>query len=119
VAVSNLVTAGPAWKLQISPIPLPIASDLNIYEITVTDKTGQRVMDATHEVTVKVEGGGKLTGVDNGDLKYTGLFKTEKRNAYQGRLLVTVQKTSSTNPAKIVVSAPGLSSCSTVFGGPL
>jgi beta-galactosidase len=115
VAVSKLVTAGPATKLQISPITLPIASDLSIYEITVTDKTGKRVMDATHEITIKVEGGGKLIGIDNGDLKYTGLFKTEKRNAYQGRLLVTVQKTSAMNDIRMVATAQGLSSYSTPF----
>src|SRR5450432_1961006 len=110
VAISKLVTAEKATKLQISAIPLSITSDVGIYEITVKDKAGQIVVDATNAITVKVEGGGKLIGIDNGDLNYTGSFKTETRNAYHGRLLVTVQKTSPVNEARIIATAPGLSS---------
>jgi beta-galactosidase len=108
VAVSKLVTAEKAMKLQISAIPLSITSDVGVYEITVRDKTGQTVMDATNPITVKVEGGGRLIGIDNGDLNYTGLFKTETRNADQGRVLVTVQKTSPSNNVRIIATAPGL-----------
>src|SRR5450631_559885 len=110
VAISKLVTAEKASKLQISAIPLSITSDVGIYEITVKDKAGQIVVDATNAITVKVEGGGRLIGIDNGDLNYTGSFKTETRNAYHGRLLVTVQKTSPVNEARIIATAPGLSS---------
>jgi beta-galactosidase len=110
VAISKLVTAEKATKLQISAIPLSITSDVGIYEITVKDKAGQIVVDATNAITVKVEGGGRLIGIDNGDLNYTGSFKTETRNAYHGRLLVTVQKTSAVNEAQIIATAPDLSS---------
>jgi beta-galactosidase len=110
VAISKLVTAEAAMKLQISAIPLSITSDVGIYEITVKDKTGRIVIDATNAITVRVEGGGKLIGIDNGDLNYTGSFKTETRNAYHGRLLITVQKTSAINEAQMIVTAPGLSS---------
>jgi beta-galactosidase len=110
VAISKLITAEAATKLEISAIPLSITSDVGVYEITVKDKTGQIVADATNAITVKVEGGGRLIGIDNGDLNYTGSFKTETRNAYHGRILVTVQKTSLANEAQIIATAPGLSS---------
>jgi len=110
VAVSKLVTAETATKLQISAIPLSITSDVGVYEITVKDKAGQTVIDATNAITVQVEGGGKLIGIDNGDLNYTGSFKTDTRSAYHGRLLVTVQKTSPIHKAQIIATTPGLSS---------
>jgi beta-galactosidase len=109
-AISTLVTAETATKLQIAAIPLSIPSDVGVYEITVKDKAGQTVIDATNAITVKVEGGGKLIGIDNGDLNYTGSFKTETRNSYHGRLMVTVQKTSPINEVQIIATATGLSS---------
>ena len=109
VANSKLVTAETATTLQISAIPLFIKSDIGIYEITVKDKSGQTVIDATNPISIKVEAGGKLIGIDNGDLKYIGSFKTETRNAYQGRLLITVQKMSAGNELRIIATAAGLS----------
>ncbi len=115
VAISKLVTAGPAAKLQIAPVTLAIASDVSVYEITVTDKAGQILIDATNAITVRIEGG-RLIGIDNGDLNYTGSFKTDTRNAYHGRILATVQKTSAINDVRIKATAPGLISYSVVPG---
>lgn len=108
VVTSKLVTAGPAANLHITPLKLPVSGDVAIYEITVRDKAGVIVVDAKNPVTVKVEGG-QLIGIDNGELDYIGPFKTDTRNAYQGRLLVTVQKTSTREPL-ITATAQGLSS---------
>ena len=107
VAISKLVTAGPAAKLQIAPVTLAIASDVSVYEITVTDKAGQILIDATNAITVRIEGG-RLIGIDNGDLNYTGSFKTNTRNAYHGRILATVQKISPANKIKMIATTPGL-----------
>jgi len=109
VAISKIVTAERATKLQIASIPLSISSDVEVYEITIRDKSGQLVIDASNPITVKVEGAGSLIGIDNGDLNYTGSFKTDTRNAYQGRLVVTIQKTSAANEIRIIATAPGLS----------
>jgi hypothetical protein len=116
VAVSKLVTAGPATKLQISEIPLSINSDVGVYEIIVQDKAGQIVVDAAPAITINVGDGAWLIGMDNGDLNYTGPFKTNTRNAYQGRLLVTIQKKPEINDVKIIATAPGLSSGSFISG---
>ena len=107
VAVSKLQTSGAATRLQISEIPLYIKSDIGVYEILVKDKSGHSVIDAKNPISIKVEGG-KLIGIDNGDLNYTGSFKTDTRNAYQGRVLITVQKTSPGNGFRIIASTPGL-----------
>ena len=111
VATSNLRTTDVASKVQITSLPLPIASDILLFEITTTDKNGLTVIDAKTSITVKVEGGGKLIGLDSGELNYSGSFKTNTRNTYQGRLLVSVERISSTaeDEIHIIATAPGLS----------
>ncbi len=112
VATSKLFTTNVASKLQITSLPLPIASDIVLCEVTVTDKAGLKVIDGKAAITVQVEGGGKLIGLDNGELDYTGLFKTDTRNSYEGRLLVAVKRTSQSadGEIRITASAPDLSS---------
>ena len=88
---------------------LPVASDIVLFEVTVTDKAGLKVIDGKSPITLKVEGEGKLIGIDNGELDYTGSFKTNTRNSYQGRLLVTVQRTAAAGEILITATAPGLS----------
>ena len=108
VATNELRTTGVPARIQVTPLALPIASDLALYAIAVVDDAGLVVSDATPAVTVKVEGPGRLVGLDTGDLAYGGLFKTDTRNAYQGRLLATVQRTAPTGEIHLVATAPGL-----------
>jgi beta-galactosidase len=109
VAFSKLVTAGPAVKIDIAAIPVPHSGDVKLYEITVRDKNGVMVADATNALTLTVEGRVGIIGIDNGDLNYTGSFKTNTRNAYRGRLLVTVQRNLSATEFRIIAGSPGLS----------
>jgi beta-galactosidase len=108
VATQKLAAAGAPARLQITPLPSPISSDPALYQITVVDDAGLTVLDATPAVTVRVEGPGRLIGLDTGDLSYGGLFKTDTRNAYQGRLLATVQRTAPTGEIRLLATAPGL-----------
>jgi beta-galactosidase len=107
-ATNELRTAGAAARLQITPLPVPIASDLALYEIMIVDAVGLTVPDAKIAVTVQVEGAGHLIGLDTGDLDYGGLFKVDQRAAYQGRLLATVQRTAGAGEVRLTASAPGL-----------
>jgi beta-galactosidase len=76
------------------------------------DAAGLTVQDATPSVTVSVEGAGKLVGLDTGDLTYDGNFKTNARNAYLGRLLVTVQRTVSDGDIRVIAVSSGLPTAS-------
>jgi hypothetical protein len=111
ISTSRLHTTDVATKLQITSLKLPISSDIILFEITATDKNGLNVIDAKAPITVKVEGEVKLIGLDNGELDYTGSFKTDTRNLYQGRLLVAVKRKSpaAEGDIHIIASAPGLS----------
>ena len=110
VVAQALRTAGAPARLQITPIQSPVSSDLTFCEITVVDKAGLTVTDATPAVTVRVKGAGRLIGLDTGDLDYGGLFKAGKRAAYQGRLLATVQRTAPAGEIRISAATPGLPS---------
>jgi len=110
VAANELRTTGPVARLNITELPVPIPSDLALYEITVVDAAGLTVTDATPAMTVQVEGAGRLIGLDTGDLDYGGLFKVSMRNAYLGRLLATVQRGSPLGEVRISAATPGLPS---------
>jgi beta-galactosidase len=110
VVTSKLITTGPAMKLQFTPLSIPIVSDIQLFEINVGDKNGLNVIDVPAAVTIKVEGSGRFVGLDSGDLVYDGIFKTNTRNTYQGRLLVAVQRTTPDGEIRITASSPGLSS---------
>ncbi len=107
-ATNELHTAGAPSRLQLIPLPLPVASDLALYEITVVDADGVRVPDAKLAVSVQVEGAARLIGLDTGDLEYRGLFKVATRETFQGRLLLTVRRTEPPGEGRVAVSAPGL-----------
>jgi len=111
VVTSKLLTTQAASKLQIEPLPIPIESDVLMFEITVTDKAGLKVVDEMAAITVNIEGEGKLIGLDNGELDYTGSFKTNTRNSNLGRLLVTVKKISPATKGniRIIATSPGFS----------
>ena len=110
VAASTVVTTTAATKLQITTLPLPVKSDIVLFEIAVTDKAGLKVIDGKNAISVNVAGAGKLIGLDNGELAYSGLYKTDTRNSYEGRLLVAVQRTLNATDGEISItaSAPGL-----------
>ena len=108
VATNQLLTTGEPVRLKVTPLASPIPGDIAFYEITVVDEAGLLVPDATPAVTVKVEGAGRLIGLDTGDLNDGGLFKTDTRNAYQGRLLVTVQRTTPTGDIRVTAVSPDL-----------
>jgi beta-galactosidase len=108
VAVQALRTAGAPARLQITPLPAPVSSDLAVCEITVVDKEGLTVPDATPAVTVHVDGAGHLIGLDTGDLNYGGLFKVDQRVAYQGRLLATAQRTARRGELLMSAATSGL-----------
>jgi beta-galactosidase len=59
----------------------------------MVDNNGVLVADADEMVTVNVSGEATLVGLDSGDIYYTGLFKTNKRKVFNGKLLVAVQST--------------------------
>ena len=54
-------------------------------------KRGTRCPLAKNEITVDVAGAGELIGLDSGNQFSHELYKQNKREAYEGRLLLTIR----------------------------
>ena len=110
VATDEVRTYGAAAKLTVTPIPVPIDSDVTLYDINVTDAAGLTVLDGAPEVTVTVDGVSRLIGLDTSDLEYAGLFKTNVRKAVNGHILATVERTELAGESSLTAASPGLTS---------
>jgi beta-galactosidase len=96
VTKNILKTAGEVARMVAKPtktILMADGNDMSLIEITLVDKNGSPVYDADNTVSVNVTGNGSLAGLDTGDMFYTGVFKTNIRKAYNGKLLLTVKST--------------------------
>lgn len=89
--------------------------EISIIEVSVCDQKGNPVFDADNEITVTVNGAAKLIGIDTGDIFYTGQFKTNKRKAYHGKILVTVESAGQAGTAQVNFQSENLNSCQLQF----
>jgi len=78
-------------------------------EVSIVDKAGNLVANATDEISVTVVGAGKVLGLESGDHASHEDYKTPKRHALHGKLLVYVQ-TMDVGPVRVSLQAPGLAS---------
>ena len=108
-----LKTAGDAFQISAKPLKIKLKAngeDLVLIEVSILDKDGNHVFDANNDITVNISGEGELAGLDNGDTGYPGLFKTNVRKAFQGKMLVTVRSSNKTGKIGIHVTSPHLQS---------
>jgi beta-galactosidase len=76
--------------------------------VEVVDQQGRVVPLAENEITFKVEGEGKLIGVDNGDPQSHDSYKVNSRKAFNGLCLAVVQSTAKGGSIRIAGTSPGL-----------
>jgi beta-galactosidase len=113
VAKHVLKTAGDAFQISAKPLKTKLKAngeDLVLIEISIMDKDGNFVFDANNEITVNVLGVGEFAGLDNGDTNYPGLFKTNVRNAFHGKLLATVRSSNKAGKIGINITSNNLQS---------
>jgi beta-galactosidase len=94
VAKFELRTAGKAAKIKLSADRLQIQADgqdLSHITMELVDDKGIVVPDSDQKITVEVVGTGRLTGLDNGDLRADSFFTGNPVKTYFGRALATVQ----------------------------
>jgi len=98
VAEHVLKTAEKAEKIGIKNRRenVPFKSDeLLFFAVEVQDENGTRCPDAKNEITVSVEGAAELIGLDSGDAFSHELYKQNKRNVFEGQLMMTLRPTGS------------------------
>jgi beta-galactosidase len=77
-------------------------------EISIVDENGLLVPGANNEIVIAVDGPGRLMGLESGSAVSHEEYKSDKRKAYNGRLLAYVQSFSKPGTVKIVVTSNGL-----------
>jgi beta-galactosidase len=77
-------------------------------DVAVVDKHGVVVSDASPEIKVDITGPARLIGIDNGSQLDTTAFKSNRRKAFGGKLLITIQATALQGPVKMELQSPGL-----------
>lgn len=109
VATHSLKTAGEPQKLVVKNErdPMIQGSDRLIFlTLEVQDEKGTRCPFAKNEITVDVSGAGELIGLDTGNQNSHELYKQNKRESYEGRLLITIRPTG-TGKIQVKCSANG------------
>lgn len=117
VLVQEVKTAGAPVKLVLTADRSQIAADgidLSFITVDVVDEDGVIVPDADNLVTFKVDGPGKIVGVDNGNPVSHESFKAPQRKAFHGKCLVVVQSEDNAGILKLIASSEGLDAASVV-----
>jgi beta-galactosidase len=106
-------TAGPAAAIRLSLDRDSVradAGDVAHLTIEIVDSAGRVVPSADHLLQVAVTGG-TLLALDNGDLKDHTPYRSDRRQALNGRAMAIIRG-AQPGPLRMTVSADGLGSAS-------
>lgn len=84
--------------------------DLVFITIQAKDLDGRFVENANNRVFVKVEGEGRLVGLDNGDSSDNDSYKQTSRYLFNGKLLAIIAPTHTSGKIIVTASSPCLTS---------
>ncbi len=85
-------------------------NDICFVTIEMLDKDGNKVENASDYVEVRLEGCGRILGMDNGDSTDYDEYKTNVRKLFNGKLLVVVGSTCEAGEIKLHIKGNGLES---------
>jgi len=78
--------------------------------VQILDAQGRVVPDAANEVTFRIQGAGKIIGLDNGNPVSHEDFKGDRRKAFNGLCLAIVQSAAKPGRIQMTATSPGLQS---------
>lgn len=102
---------GDAAALQIHPDKTEVLADgedLIYLEITAVDREGIFCANANNRVNVRVEGEGRLLGLDNGDSTDFDQYKGTSRRLFSGKMLAVLASGGKPGVIRVTVTSPGL-----------
>lgn len=108
---SSVETTGVAKKLAVFADRQQITADgkdLSYITVDVEDENGRFVNGAEPEISVDIQGEGRIVGVDNGKQSDHTPYESTTRNAAKGKLLVIVQSTEKAGEVTLTAKANGL-----------
>lgn len=104
-------TAGDVMAIALMPdrTSLPVDGRSLVHlEINLIDELGTYNPHANNRVHVKITGGGRLIGIENGDVLELQSTKDDNRRAFHGKLMALVQSNGDNKPINIEVSSDEL-----------
>ena len=107
----RLKTAGqPAGLLAIADRRTFHAGEKQVAHIEVFARDAEKnlVYEATHEITVSIQGPAVLLGLESGDITSHEDYRSNKRKLFNGRLLAYVRSTGKAGNVKVTISSPGM-----------
>lgn len=113
IAVDEIKTAGEAQQIILKADSARILAsgfDLAYIDVTVVDKNGVLVPDASHDIVFQVSGAGRLQGVANGNRNADELFVADHRQVYEGKCLLVIRGNPTAGLIKIKATSKGLKS---------
>jgi beta-galactosidase len=111
VATHELKTADDATKLGISADRLKIANEFDdVSHIIVQGVDDKGIVNPyfNDDITIKVEGPGKLIATSTGDRTSHQSFASPTRKAYHGEIMAIVRSTADSGTITVTATAPGV-----------
>lgn len=107
-------TTGEATKLTVHSDKKVISGkELAFVTVKIVDSNGRVVPRSNNHISFEMEGAGRIVAADNGDASDLEAFGNNSRRAFNGLLLIIVEKsTNKKGSLKLTVTADGLESCS-------
>ncbi|MGH7995137.1 MAG: glycoside hydrolase family 2 TIM barrel-domain containing protein [Opitutaceae bacterium] len=113
VAETALVTAGAPAAIRLTSDHSRLAPGFD-HAATITaevvDAAGERVPQASNEISFHARGPGKVVAVDSADNASHEPFQAARRRAFEGRCIALVRATADAGPITVTATAPGLRS---------
>jgi len=111
VASKILQTTGVAAAIKTSfySHPLIKSADAVIQmSVSIADDKGNELYRPGNAITVNVEGGGKLLGIENSNLADTSSYQSSTKPVVNGPVMVYIKPLGNKKPVKITVTSAGL-----------
>lgn len=110
-ATDRLASFGETARLKVTAekdTVLANGTDLTFVIIEALDERGEPVANARNRVKVKVEGAGRLLGLDSGDSTDYDSYKGDNKRLFSGKLAAVIGTTRESGEIRITVSSKGL-----------
>jgi beta-galactosidase len=118
----ELVTAGDAVRIRLSPDRLRIRADgqdLSFVTVEIVDEQGRLRPDASVAVRYALEGPATIAGIGSGNLITSESYQANPRRVFHGRALVVLRSIHEPGTVRLTASAAGLEGSSvTISAGP-
>jgi hypothetical protein len=115
VAVDSIKTVGTATKLILKPSKTALyadGEDVSCIEVDVADANNNYVYTAANQISFTMSGAGRSLGIASGDWGSSESFKATSRKAFNGKVLIVIQSTTTPGTIDVGVTGTGLTGAS-------